>query len=669
MAVADAVTLLAKWGQRVLVVYWDLEAPGLEKFFERWLSGSRKETPGLVDLMHGLGRREPVDWRSCLLKITLPEAQRIHLISAGRDDSDYGSRLHALSFEQLFKDHRLGSYLEELRREWTAEYDFVLIDSRTGITDIGGICTIHLPDVLVCLFTTTEQSLAGVKDVIQRAQRGHARLPVDRRRLLVVPVPARDESRTEYKLAADWRQRFASELASIYEDWIPKDETPIATLDLLKIPYVAYWSFGERLPVLEEDTENPDKLGFFYQQLARLILARLDLKEVKQGGQAARAREEQKQASERRAKEAELARERAAAEAAMRELDQHEREQHFLRKRVQEYMSSRWEPAVAQFHRDRRDAIVVGALGFAALGTILSTWFLVSPSARVDVARFVSVGVITMFSVLSARRARQNAQTIEELRREQALYGAGASSYKDQDENEKLDRFISTSERLISIGRYRQTMWSLFGPPRNASTQLPPEAVIFDRVASTEPESSPETAAPIFSGSRKVMSDRYDVYVSYPRDRVTTEWLREFLPLFSSWLSEHLPSHAELFFDETDVAAVEGMGTENERAIERSSCLLAVVSPAYFNSQYTSREWEAFKRNGRPIFPLLLKGAPELLPRSASQLQMADFREFAIVGEGFRKTERYVDFQMAVRKLAEDTARVITDSRRAAASA
>ena len=109
-------------------------------------------------------------------------------------ERDYVPRLQRVDWEDLFSTAKFGKYLEALRNAWTAEYDFTLIDSRTGITDIGGICTIHLPDVLVAFFTANYLSLDGVADVLQRARRGHSRLPVDRRRLLIIPVPSRDET-------------------------------------------------------------------------------------------------------------------------------------------------------------------------------------------------------------------------------------------------------------------------------------------------------------------------------------------------------------------------------------------------------------------------------------------------------------------------------------------
>ncbi len=51
MTLANVAALLARWGQRVLIIDWDLEAPGIEKFFERGLIGSRRATSGLVELM------------------------------------------------------------------------------------------------------------------------------------------------------------------------------------------------------------------------------------------------------------------------------------------------------------------------------------------------------------------------------------------------------------------------------------------------------------------------------------------------------------------------------------------------------------------------------------------------------------------------------------------
>jgi tetratricopeptide (TPR) repeat protein/MinD-like ATPase involved in chromosome partitioning or flagellar assembly len=279
MALANVGALLAQ-SHRVLLVDWDLEAPGLEQYFRcepSTLHGSRREKGGVVDLVEGYCRGQKLAWRDCLLTASpFGRGERLSILTAGRESDDYVRRVQTLDWPRLFDECNLGWYLEELRREWTLEFDFILLDSRTGITDIGGICTILFPDVLVLLFTTGRQSLDGVIDVMRRARKAQADLVVDRSRLLGIPVPSRDESRTENALAAEWRATFAERLAFIYEDWLPKGVQPEDVLQKLRIPNVPYWSFGEPLPVVREGTRDPQSIGFAFDLLACLLRSRLD---------------------------------------------------------------------------------------------------------------------------------------------------------------------------------------------------------------------------------------------------------------------------------------------------------------------------------------------------------------------------------------------------------
>jgi MinD-like ATPase involved in chromosome partitioning or flagellar assembly len=280
MALANAAALLAKWGYSVLVVDWDVEAPGIERFFARdnpEIRELRANTPGIVDLVQAKSDGNPLPWRDCLVEVKIgADSSRLFLLTAGRSGEDYTNRLHALSFPELFDKHDLGSYIEELRDEWVSEFQFVLVDSRTGVTDIGGICTVHLADVLVLLFTTTESSTDGALQILESARKAQERLPRDRKRLFAVPVPARDESRTEYEKASEWKNRFAEQFGSLYRDWLPSGIKPRDAIDVLRIPYIPYWSFGEQLPAIEEGTTDPSTLGHAYQILARLLAARLD---------------------------------------------------------------------------------------------------------------------------------------------------------------------------------------------------------------------------------------------------------------------------------------------------------------------------------------------------------------------------------------------------------
>jgi len=173
MGLANVAALLSKWRRKVLIVDWDLEAPGIESYFEDYveISKIRREKAGVIDLVHSLVGKDKIDWRDCLISVplsrlnTFESAEELKIISAGRDDSDYVTRVQETDWAELFRTQDLGNHLETLRNEWKAAFDFILIDSRTGITDIGGVCTIHLPDVLAIWFTTNETSVRGVKHV------------------------------------------------------------------------------------------------------------------------------------------------------------------------------------------------------------------------------------------------------------------------------------------------------------------------------------------------------------------------------------------------------------------------------------------------------------------------------------------------------------------------
>jgi MinD-like ATPase involved in chromosome partitioning or flagellar assembly len=276
MALANVAVLLAKWGRRVLVLDWDLEAPGLERYFESMVPGVREKVGdqnGVIDIVDELRSRGESQWRDAVIRLAVPGSDdgQLDFISAGRRDSGYVERLQHLDWEALFRQHDFGNRLETIRNEWLEAYDHILIDSRTGVTDVGGICTIYLPDALVAIFSANHQSVEGVADVIFRARRARSGLPVDRGALICVPVPARDESRTEYQQSIEWRNIYHELFSELYVDFLPKNVSAMDALDLLSIPNVPFWSFGERLPVLTESLTDPSRISYYYTTLARLL--------------------------------------------------------------------------------------------------------------------------------------------------------------------------------------------------------------------------------------------------------------------------------------------------------------------------------------------------------------------------------------------------------------
>jgi len=178
------------------------------------------------------------------------------------------------------------------------------------------------------------------------------------------------------------------------------------------------------------------------------------------------------------------------------------------------------------------------------------------------------------------------------------------------------------------------------------------------------------------------MAYEYDVFISYRRQRLKTEWLVDtFLPLFEDNLSNEIPvvlnrPMGKIFFDQKDVNldlrqfdSVSGIEpgadwqTSLREAIKRSACMLGVWSPPYFYSSWCNVEWKSFQKrqqltSRRAIVPISIHDGANF-PQAARDHQWIDLSDYTFVGEGFSKTTPYVDLQRQVRALARAVAQAI----------
>jgi cellulose biosynthesis protein BcsQ len=273
MALANIGALLATWGHKVLCIDWDLEAPGLSTYFRAWMEHPLHK--GLTEWITAYADGGEPDWRDFITKVTFKE-HHLDFMTAGLHDDSYLSRMQKISWERFYSERSLGLFLEDSRKQWLAEYDFILVDSRTGVTDTSGICTVQLPDIMVALMTANEQSLSGCLDVMRRATQMRMSLPFDREQITILPIITRFEFRVEYEQSQQWFQRFSEALKPLLEQWVPRHTKPEDVLYHLRIPYIPYWSFGERLPVIEKGTSDPDDIGYSLETLAALVAQHLE---------------------------------------------------------------------------------------------------------------------------------------------------------------------------------------------------------------------------------------------------------------------------------------------------------------------------------------------------------------------------------------------------------
>jgi len=194
------------------MVDFDLEAPGIQTFD---LFRPPKVQKGMVEYVYEYMQsgRAP-DVREFVYDTQIPEGRgRLLLMPAGRCDAEYRAKLSTIHWQSLYE--RCDGYLmfEDLKAQWKQQFDpdYVFIDSRTGHTDIEGICTRQLPDAVTLLFFPNEQNLLGLREVVKdiRSEVSRSRREVPKLHFVVSNVPELDD---EERILETRLNEFGSEL-------------------------------------------------------------------------------------------------------------------------------------------------------------------------------------------------------------------------------------------------------------------------------------------------------------------------------------------------------------------------------------------------------------------------------------------------------------------------
>jgi MinD-like ATPase involved in chromosome partitioning or flagellar assembly len=196
MALVNAAVELVKTGRRVLVVDFDLEAPGLDTFN---LPQPHTPTKGIIDfVLQYLKTSKAPDVSEFLYRSPIVGTNgQLWVMPAGLPDEDYDAKFKSIDWQQLYSD-RDGYFLfEDLKVQWNRflQPDYVFIDSRTGYTDVGGICTRQLPDAVVLFFFPNEQNRRGLETVVRqvRGEENSQRKKEIKLRFVMSNVPELDD--------------------------------------------------------------------------------------------------------------------------------------------------------------------------------------------------------------------------------------------------------------------------------------------------------------------------------------------------------------------------------------------------------------------------------------------------------------------------------------------
>ena len=220
MALANFAWMLAASGRKVLAIDWDLEAPGLHRYFRPFLvDPDLFETDGLIDTFWrfaatAIAQTSPsrpptpppddegfagsLDDAGVRIDWSFPTGGYIDFIGAGRQSATYSERVNTFHWKTFYE---LGGarILVDARDRLRERYDWILIDSRTGVSDTSGVCTIQLPDTVVACFTMNRQSIDGVAAIL-RSIRAYRSDSADGSKIGFYPVATRIENAEHLRL-------------------------------------------------------------------------------------------------------------------------------------------------------------------------------------------------------------------------------------------------------------------------------------------------------------------------------------------------------------------------------------------------------------------------------------------------------------------------------------
>jgi len=311
MALANVAEYFRRAGLRVVMVDWDLEAPGLEEYF--WPASDELELVraqvGVIDLLLeymrlypriGLSRLEGGQGGAAepgaetgqavmeALRRSLrplseslfpvypsegsnPSGGGLWLLPSGmrfgEGFSVYARAVQTFDWRQFYAAFNGERYFEWMREQLDAFADVVLIDSRTGVTEMGGVCARQLADTVVSLCAPNQQNVEGVLRMSDSFTRPEVLEMRGRRPLDLVVVPTRLDA-SENDLMARFREEFLASTTRFVPEAFRRVGSDFFTL---RIPYIPLYAYRERLAVGDPRT-NADLEGAYRRLAHHLVL-------------------------------------------------------------------------------------------------------------------------------------------------------------------------------------------------------------------------------------------------------------------------------------------------------------------------------------------------------------------------------------------------------------
>lgn len=310
-AVANVAPALSSAGYRVLVVDFDLEAPGVHRFFgipdaacaggvvdlveqhaARLAAGGDVELPAfpeelLLEPRFGATKTPDGELAEEVVRDRILGPREIgtttrfetgvRVLPAGRFDPGYRARVAAIDWSARWQDPAWRAFFGWFKLELESRAEVVFLDARAGVTELAALCLFGLADRVVLLTPPTSQGLDGAV-ATARSLRAAGRGPGDHGTLLVPSRVSKDADREHYShwLRAAKLAVRDTELLPVWTETKGRSQPERAAEDMLErflLPELAVHAVGEPLVALRmiERGISQDDLQDRYAHLAGTI--------------------------------------------------------------------------------------------------------------------------------------------------------------------------------------------------------------------------------------------------------------------------------------------------------------------------------------------------------------------------------------------------------------
>jgi cellulose biosynthesis protein BcsQ len=293
LALTNTAYLLAKAGRKVLIIDFDLEAPGqhLSELFKPRHLDEHWPGEGLVELLHrflafrkAITNKRDAPISEQIFKVELERYIRtaapfreylsglveqekidknsqgsLSLLPAGACMStEYSHLLESLNWPEFYKEHG-ATFLRLLKHSIrTLGFDDVLIDSRTGLSDVFYIATLELAETVVCVSGFNTQNILGIKNAIEVLQSEQVTQAYGEKRIVLVGSPDPDSLTQSER---------AHRMQLIRQEWPGFKDFG------LTLPYVPELALYERILCWEADKTGQHNV---YTRAIDTLLTQLD---------------------------------------------------------------------------------------------------------------------------------------------------------------------------------------------------------------------------------------------------------------------------------------------------------------------------------------------------------------------------------------------------------